>query len=88
MLQKLSKWICKQKALKTLGGKKANCQDFGSFGGSSFQRSNGSEMRKYIYDQEKQRCKATNGLIGTDHATGQRNCKSRPTTLLRSQRIV
>ena len=83
-LQKFSKWIYTEKASKTLGSGKANYQDFGSFGGSSFRGSNGSEMCKIIYDRERQRFKATNGPVGANLTLGQRNCKSRPTTVPRS----
>ena len=35
-LQKFPKWICAEKASKTVGCGKENYQDFGLFGGSSF----------------------------------------------------
>ena len=85
-LQKFSHWICEERASRTLGGGRASCQDFGSFAGSSFRGSNGSEMCKTIYDRERQRCKLTNGTTMANHHTPMSRQASRPTTAPRNQR--
>ncbi|KAG0593462.1 hypothetical protein M758_1G324600 [Ceratodon purpureus] len=84
-MQKFSNWICEERASKTLGGGRANCQNFGSFGGSSFRGSNGSEMCKIIYERERQRCKKTNGTI-MNHSPMPRHGRSRPSSAPSNQR--
>jgi len=87
-LQQFSKWICEERASKSLGGGRGEgCEEFGTFVEGSFRGSNGSDMCKKIYDRERERCKVTNGTTVIDvMRLPRRNATNRPT--VRNQRTM